>query len=105
MNRLKVWKPKMTLPQYRGLQLIHEWWDDKVQPPHIGSLARKVISAISKQATDKDPYNFVQMEQAGLNYSRYHEQLYGLFFAELVPEYWVFHLPESYDSRIAESLY
>ena len=105
LHRFKVWKPKMTLPQYKSLQLLHEWWDDKVQPPHIGSVARKVITAISKQKTDEDPNNPVQMEQAGLNHSKYHEQLYLLFFVELVPEYWDLHLAETHDVWGAESLY
>lgn len=84
---IKVWKALLTTSQYNCLRLLHEWWNDTIQPARIGRGARKAIAALCKEESSEALGEEKQVLQAKLRCSRYHEQLWHIFFLEFSPEH------------------
>ena len=84
---IKGWKSHLTTSQYSSLHLLHGWWTDAIQPIRLGAGARGAIAAIcgGKSTKGADLSLGAQALLAKVNLSRYHEQLYCLFFSELLP--------------------
>lgn len=84
-NDVKIWRAILPTSQYNSLPLLSEWWNDAIQPEHIGRGARRHIKDLvwlddSLSIADHDARWYAR--QAGLSYSRYHEQMFTLWMYE-----------------------
>lgn len=83
----RIWKPLLTKSQYNSLRILVEWWDDDIQPRKLGQKARDIIAVVCREEPSQSLDRKVELNGADLRRSKYHEELYRLFFFEFLPEH------------------